>query len=275
MPFVSIRASITAIALLASAQLVSGKALADKAPAPAMHKAVYELRTVSANSNSPVTGVRGSMSYEWADACDGWVVDQRYDLVFQYRDGPSLAMKNSFLSWESKDGQEYEFKARKFIDESLDEEIEGTAELGKTSNRADFTLPQESSVDLSPGSMFPVAHTLALLAQAREGKRFFYKTVFDGSLVDAGSDISAVIGQSRPSEVKSGQVSGDRDLLKGKVIPVVMAYFDREDGNGVPRYELTVQLHENGVAERLLLNYGDYVLDAVLTKLDKLPASGC
>jgi hypothetical protein len=273
MSFVSFRAHTFVLTLLVLSQ--TGAAWAGPNPEPTMHRALYKLRTVSSSSNSPVTQVRGTMSYEWSDACEGWVVDQRYQLEFQYRDGPTLRVKNNFLSWESKDGRDYEFKARKFVDDTLDEEIEGKAHTQTAQGLATFTAPEESEMQLTDGTLFPVAHTLALITQAHAGKRFFYKTVFDGSAVDAGSDISAVLGAPRASGIDIKRVEGDRDLLKGKVIPVVLAYFDHDDATGVPRYELTVQLHDNGVAERLLLNYGDYVLDAELAKIERMPASGC
>ncbi len=264
-------ASTSLLVLLVTAFGTSAPAFADMS----MHKALYELRTISSSSNSPVAHVRGTMSYEWADACEGWVVDQRYKLQFQYRDGPGLEMINNFLAWESKDGMQYEFKARKFIDGALDEEIDGRAAMSPLPSKASFTLPESAEMELSRGTMFPVTHTLELISLAQQGKRFFYKTVFDGSMVDAGSDISAVIGQARNSAIDPEKVKGDRELLRGKMYPITMAYFDKGDGSGVPKYELTVQLLENGVAERLVLNYGDYVLDATLSSLEKLPASGC
>src|SRR5258708_12730775 len=48
------------------------------------HRAVYKMTLERAQSASGVVGAGGTMLYQWADSCDGWTIDQRYNLLMQY-----------------------------------------------------------------------------------------------------------------------------------------------------------------------------------------------
>ena len=78
-------------------------------PAPvveiAPHRAIYKMSLASARSSSTVSDVRGQMMFEWADACDGWTIEQRFQLRFLYTEGDQVDMTTNYATWEAKDGQ--------------------------------------------------------------------------------------------------------------------------------------------------------------------------
>ena len=236
------------------------------------HRAVYKMSLLSARNSSKVSDVRGRMMFEWADACDGWTTEQRFQLRFVYAEGDEMAMNTNYTTWESKDGQRYRFNVRKLVNGEGDEEVRGEAKLDKDgSGSASFTKPEPQEMELPPNSMFPTAHTLAILEHAGAGDNFFNRIVFDGADSEGATEVSTVIGKA--DETKQ---EGTDPLLRGKTVwPVRMAFFPLKSDAAQPEYEMSLRLLQNGVAESMQIDYGDFTVNAVLEKLEALPKSGC
>lgn len=148
----------------------------------APHRAIYKMSLASARNSSIVSDVRGQMMFEWADACDGWTIEQRFQLRFQYSEGEQVDMTTNYATWESKDGQTYRFNVRKLVNGELDEELRGTAEAhGDRPGVARYLKPEEQEIELPGGTLFPSMHTIELLKRAAAGDKLFGTTVFDGS----------------------------------------------------------------------------------------------
>ncbi len=257
-------------------------AAAPPAPAPAPtvaagageiqpHRAVYRMSLLSARNSSKVSDVRGRMMFEWADACDGWTTEQRFQLRFVYAEGDEMAMNTNYTTWEAKDGRRYRFNVRKLINGEVDEEVRGDAWLDKEGGTASFSKPEVQEMALPDGSMFPTAHTLAILDHARAGENFFNRIVFDGADADGATEVSTVIGNA-------GTVKDERGdpLLQGKKAwPVRMAFFPLSSDAPQPEYEMSLHLLQNGVAESMQIDYGDFTVNAILEKIEALPKSGC
>ncbi|MFD2264942.1 cell envelope integrity EipB family protein [Lacibacterium aquatile] len=239
------------------------------------HRAIYTLKLDKAKSASGVVGASGQMFFEWADACDGWVIEQRYRLKMAYNEADELNLNISFVTWESKDGSRYRFTVKKWNDGELTEELAGTARTraGK-SGEATFTQPERSKFDLPRNTLFPSAHTIAVLEAAKAGQNFFAKPVFDGGLMEGASDVTAGIGA-----VHAGDAAATDPLLRARWWPVRIAFFNASDagepGEGTPTYELGMTLLENGIARGMTLDYGDYSVKATLDKLEALPRQKC
>lgn len=280
----------------------AGAALAGPAPAtpgplpPASanvvpHRALYGITLARSSSNSQVTAASGKMSFEWADACDGWITNQRYDLAYSYRDGDDVQIRNDFVSWESKDGNKLQFHVRKLVNGDLDEAIEGSAERSGGQVVAHFTQPEEKDVPLAADTIFPTAHTLQLMQAVQHGPNLLFRKLFDGSDMDSGVSVNAVISKGPASRGSAEEAAdklptrkiGDKDskdvidtkLLASPAKSVSLAFFAPDGGEASPEYEMSFDLHENGVASNMLMNYGDYVLSARLLALEPLPPGGC
>lgn len=241
------------------------------------HQAIYGLSIAAARSGNPVVAVEGGMMLKWADACDGWTLEQRFTMTFVYAQGGALEMKTTFVTWEAKDGLSYRFNARKLVNGQVDEVIRGDASLEGVGRGGAirFVEPEEKVVPLPPGTLFPTEHTLELLRRADAGKRFFFRTVFDGIEASGPTDINAVIGE--PEEVERDD--WDNAVFGGTGWPIRLAFFspgeeDSGEGGG-PDYEVSIRLLWNGVADSMLIDYGDLKIDVSLDTIEALPAPKC
>lgn len=264
---------------------------APAAPAPvpgsaavAPHRAIYRMSMATARNGSPVLDVRGKMMFQWADACDGWTTEQHFRLNFAYAEGEEAKTNTSYVSWEAKDGLSYRFNVRKTINGQLEEEVRGESSLAAEGGKgtASFVRPEESTLTLAPGVLFPTAHTLALIQAALAGERFFSRTVFDGADTDGATAISAVIGapQAGPPPATPGPAEGESKaiasaLLTGTAWPVRLAFFPAKGESSVPEYEMSVVLLANGVTRQLRIDYTDFSVIATLESLESLPRHGC
>ncbi len=239
----------------------------------APHRALYDLSLLSARRSSSVVDVRGRMMFEWADACDGWTVDQRFDLRFLYSGGDEMTMTTSYSTWESKDGLSYRFSVRKLVNGDETEVFRGRAAVDKlgAGGRADYVAPETRQMDLPAGTLFPSMHTVELVRRARAGDHLFLRTVFDGADADGVTDINAVIGS--PTEVAPD--GHDPSLFAGPGWPMRLAFFALGDSGNLPEYELNLVLVSTGVAESMEIDYGDFTVRVALNTIEPLDDLGC
>ena len=54
-----------------------------------------------------------------------------------------------------------------------------------------------------------------------------------------------------------------------------MAFFSPAEKQIEPEYEITINLHSNGVVSALILDYGDIIIDVELVELNFLEHSFC
>ena len=268
-------AAVTAGALLAATPVLAQPAATSMAAVAAKiqpHRAIYAMSLGSARNGSKVSDVRGRMMFEWADACDGWTTEQRFQLRFVYSEGDDMAMNTNYTTWEAKNGLRYRFNVRKLVNGELDEEVRGEANLqADGAGTAQFTKPEPQEMELPAGTMFPTAHTLAILDHAERNEPFFTRTIFDGSDAEGPTEVSTVAG--KPGAPKE---SAKDPLLKvQKSWPVRMAFFPLQSDSAQPEYEMSLRLLENGIAESMQIDYGDFTVNAVLEKIEALPKSGC
>lgn len=258
------------------------------APAPASalaleiapHRAVYEMVLASLRSGASVVDVRGRMTFEWADVCDGWTIEQRFQLSFFYAGGDKVDMVTGYTTWEAKDGRSYRFNVRKLVNGAVDEELRGEAELAGTGGVARYVRPEAVERKLPAGTMFPTAHTIAMLQAASSGEKVFGRTVFDGSDAEGITDINAAVGLRIPAgtgETGTGHapVPGAGSLLEGPAWPFRLAFFVPDEETIAPEYEMGLELQENGVARSMLIDYDDFSVFAKLNEIEALPRPKC
>lgn len=236
------------------------------------HRAIYDLDLASARSSADVTDVGGQMLFEWGDSCDGWTVEQRYRMDFLYSEGQQLNITSAYATWESKDGAEFTFNLRNTTNGQTDKEIRGSAEQDPAGGTAAFRQPEATDIDLPPGILFPTAHTLEMLTRAEAGDVIFRAELFDGTDETRTSDVNTVIGR----RIAPGADPGQNALLRDHPSwPVSMAFFDTAETAETPEYEMSVRLYDNGIIDRMLINYGDFTVRARLTQLEPLQPPDC
>jgi hypothetical protein len=241
------------------------------------HRATYDMKLSVARPNSGIVEVSGRMVLETVDSCDGWEVKQRIKLKFLRNDGEEFDTDSSFSSYETKDGLGLRFSVRNIQNDEVEEELRGQADLdgqgGK--GKASFTLPEARSFELPAGTLFPTTHLALIIRHARDGDKSATYSVFDGARLDGAFQVNAVIGRS--PRAANPPVRGDVALLRGQPSwSVRLAFFAAGDQAGAnPEYELALDLLANGVARSMLLDYGDFAVDARLVQLQALPRPRC
>jgi hypothetical protein len=241
------------------------------------HRAGYELTLKSARSGSGVIDVSGILSYDWADSCDGWVIEQRYLLQVIRGDGPVVQISASYANWESKDGLRYRFyvkRSRGSEDDEQISEVQGEAKLEGDGQGgvARFEKPEKQQVKLPKGTLFPTQHTLLLIKQAIAGEKFNRHPVFDGAEVEGPSMMTAFLLPKRP-EPPGGKPAALTDAQP--VWPATIAVFSGGEATETPSFEMTIYLQANGVVPELVMDYGDFVVHGRLKVYEKLKKAEC
>ena len=243
----------------------------------APHRATYDMKLSVARPNSGIIEVSGRMVLEMVDSCDAWEVKQRIKLKFLRNDGEEFDTDSSFTSYETKDGLGLRFSVRNIQDQEVEEELRGHADLEATGGkgRASFSLPEARSFDLPAGTLFPTTHLALIIRHARDGDQSVSYSVFDGARLDGAFTVNAVIG--KPPRGPYAAVRGDVALLRGQQAwGVRLAFFAAGDqGTANPEYELALDLLANGIARSMLLDYGDFAVDARLVQIQALPRPRC
>ncbi len=243
------------------------------------HRALYSLTLDNTKNASGVAAASGAMYYEWGETCDGWTVDQRFRLRLVYSEEGAVAVNSSLLTWELKDGLRYKFNERRLRNGDVEDDIHGEAHLdGKDKGGvAQFDKPQQKTLTLAPGVLFPTAHTLVLIQHAQAGDTFLSRKVFDGAAVENAGEISAVIGPVLKPDPHAPKPL-DNPLLQRPSWRVSLAFFPANSSKSdadTPDYQLTMRLLDNGVSQDMSLDYGDYVLKAKLDDIEPLPKPSC
>lgn len=252
------------LALCASASLPANSAGLNASSAA--HRAFYTL-TLSTSRGGEVTAARGTMGYEVIDACDGWAVRQRLSMTLTNTDGQDIQMVSDYATWESKDGLKFRFHMKQTTDTAVTSQTDGNATLERIggAGEAHYTVPDDATKPLPPGTLFPMAHTSAILAAAQSGTKFLAIPLFDGTDDGGVEDSSLVVLDWRQPEANKYPLLSNLPSTK-----VRLAFFDAGKGE-VPTYQVGMRYWENGVADNLEMDFGDFVMSAKLTELAPLP----
>lgn len=259
-----LRPLATLVALLATSALAPTRA-ADLVP-PAAHRALYDL-TLESTRGSETAGAMGTMAYEVTDACDGWATRQRLAMTITNREGQDIETVSDYVTWESKDGLALRFRMRQTTDQAVTEQVEGDAKLDSPGGPGTihYTMPTDVEMKMPKGTVFPMAHTEALLAAAENGKRFITLPIFDGTGDKGTQDSSvSVISWDPPGPALNPVLAA---LPSGRVR---IAFFDRpgpgdkSKPDGTPDYEVAMRYWANGVADDLHMDFSDFVMKGKL-----------
>ncbi|HEY7581583.1 MAG TPA: cell envelope integrity EipB family protein [Acetobacteraceae bacterium] len=258
-------------ALLAAALTLCAVALpADAAglnTASAAHRAIYNL-TLNASRGGDVVAARGTMGYEVIDACDGWAVRQRLSMTLTNSEGQDIQMVSDYATWEAKDGLKFRFHMKQTTDTAVTSQTDGDARLEGPggAGQAHYTVPEDTTKPLPAGTLFPMAHTSAILAAAQAGKKFVALPLFDGTDDSGAEDSSIVVLDWKKPEPNKYPLLASLPSTR-----VRLAFFDHSSTGETPTYQVGMRYWENGVADNLQMDFGDFVMDAKMTDLTPLP----
>jgi len=172
-------------------------------------------------------------------------------------------------AWESGDGREMRFAETFYLNEKLIEESTGVATVGPTGGMITFEGREGEEISLERGTMFPATLTERIIAAARSGKSRYSAIVYEGDSEGERFDIRVAIGLKSISEAEG-------ELLYGhETWPVLVSYYDRSAKSELPIYEIAYRLYDNGISDNVLIDYGDYAIEAELQKLEAITKPKC
>lgn len=246
------------------------------------HVAVYDLSLLKAGERAGITGVNGRLAIELSGSeCEDWTVNFRMVSQFFSDDQTTRVLDTQSSTWEAGDGNAINVSQRHFVDSSLDSESKVTASKeadGRTLGTVDKPSPQQ--FELEKDTIFPVMHLHKLVEAAAQGKQLDKSSVFDGTEGTKSYTATTFIGRFRANgEQHTKLVATEAGKLKSvRAWPAVISYYDQAQGknnDGLPSYEVAVEMFENGVSGDMSIDYGEYSLDAKLSKLELKPYGVC
>ena len=273
-----------ALILPATPGLTQGAKDASAATAPlapltaralASHRGIYTLTLDRARENATIVDVSGAMLFEIIDACESWASRQRFTMTLRDREGTELETGSDYATLESMDGRNLRFSLTHMTQGAVKNRVAGQAELtADGSGVARYSEPEVKELPIPPGTLLPNTHTIAALNAARAGQRLLVAPIFDGTTADGAQQTTTVMspwqGPQPVPEAPSLSTLGSSRMR--------IAFFepDGEQAGGArtPSYEVSLRYFENGVADDMIMDFGDFTVRAKLMKLEDAPG-GC
>ncbi|NGM23558.1 cell envelope integrity EipB family protein [Roseomonas stagni] len=252
---------------------VSEEALSAGIARMVAHRAAYRLDLGEAR-NSGIAAVRGAMVFDVADACEGWATRQRMTMTVTDRDGQEIETVSDYATYEAKDNSRLRFSLTQTTQGAVSSRVSGEAELNPDgSGTIRYAEPAGKEEALPTGTLLPMRHTVLAVEAARAGRRLLAAPLFDGTSDEGPQDTTTIISAwtaasgSPRLPMMAGQASGRMRI----------AFFERGAGaNGAsqPEYEVGLRYFENGVADEIIMDFGEFSVSGQALELSALPA-GC
>lgn len=243
----------------------------------APHRAVYDISLKRTEDGSGVSSAEGRMVFEvTGSACDGYRMRQRMIVNIGDEEGNVGLLDFRITTFESGDGDTYNFDSRTTLNEEVVEAVEGEARRQGSRIEVSLTQPAKKTVQLDSSVLFPSQHLQAIIDAALANRKILSVDIYEGAGTGEGSDAAtAAIGGAMPIGVDSPLRNGVRRW------PVSVGYFEpakpAEDGLGeqLPSYQMSFTLYENGVTNDLVMDYGNYALSGSLENIEPLASPDC
>jgi hypothetical protein len=231
--------------------------------------AVYDLSLAKLRTHD-VTGATGQMRFSVADGCTGWGTTQHLTLLIRNADGSLSKTVTDYITWETKDGNLLTFTLREKDDDGkLVIDDAGTATRNAVGGTIAYSTPANRLMTMPPGTLFPMAHTQAILDAGARGKKFISVPLFDGTTDDGAQHTFVIIlGHNGPAP------NSFPELAKLASTNVDIAFYERKNTDENPDFRSQMRYYDNGVASEILMDFGDFVMRGNLDHLT-IPQSNC
>jgi len=275
--------TVSLAALLAMSGSAGAQVASPKTMELAPHRAVYDLSLDQSGAGSNVTDIRGKLIYDFTgSACAGYTLNTRLLTQIFDREGKPSVTDIRSESFEQAGGERFTFNTSQYLNNQLSEATKGIA-LRKSSNKGallvELEKPKKGTVKLASNVVFPTQHSLEILKAAQLGESRLQANLYDGS--EKGVKIyetSTVIGSplSRDENAKLPAVKNSNALNDLRAWPIVISYYDaKQSKDGLPTYEVSFRMYENGVSRKLRLDYGTFSLAGELASIEFLTPKSC
>jgi hypothetical protein len=241
------------------------------------HRAIYDINLARTDQGSGVSSASGRMVFEVTGSkCEGYRIRQRMVVNIGDEEGNLGLLDFRISTYESAEGDVYNFDSQTTINKEVIDAIEGEARRHGDSIEVKLTEPSEKTVTLNGRTLFPSQYLQAIISAAVENRSFLAADIYEGAGTGEASDAaSAAIGDA-------ASIRQDGPLRNGvRRWPVTVGYFtgDKEQesdlGEELPTYQMSFTLYENGVTNDLIMDYGDYALAGALKEIEPLTGPEC
>jgi hypothetical protein len=247
------------------------------------HRAIYDLSLGDTRANTQVAGVRGRILYDFdGNACQGYSLEFRQVSELDSGEGKVSTTDLRSTTWEGADAKSFKFTSQNFVDQNLVDTVDGHAEHDTSKTAVNLDKPQQKSLNLAAGVVFPTEHMLRIINAARAGQNILDFPVYDGSETgDKVFDTLTVIGgKIAPGERNHADAAaGVPSLAALPRWPVKISYFERgqaqDSSEQTPAYAIGFELYENGISRALTLDYNDFVVNGKLSSLELKDEKPC
>ena len=255
---------------MVAALLATGAQAARAAEAPtplAPHRAVYDL-TLESVSGGQIVSASGSMTYVLSDACSAWSTQQELNLQTASRSGAQTEIRTDYAVLEDKDGGHMVFRTHQYGSGVTEQKISGEATMTATGGQVHYTQPGVNVVPLAAGTLFPVAHTRAIIAAGRAGQATIEPALFDGTTEKGATDTFVVLMGWKPPPAQTDIPA----LAHLGSVATHVAYYDHTTHDMPPDFDIGMRYFENGASDRLDMNFGEFRMRGTLRTFTPLPA---
>lgn len=252
---------------------LSAEALAAGIARMAPHRAAYRLDLGEARG-SGITAVRGAMVFDVADACEGWATRQRMTMTVVDREGQEIETVSDYATYEAKDNSRLRFSLTQSTQGAVSQRVAGEAELRPDgAGTVRFSDPAGQEETLPAGTLLPMRHTVLAVEAARAGQRILSAPLFDGTTSEGAQDTTTVV-----TSWAATTGTPRFPLASGLSGQMRIAFFERgtaaAGGASQPEYEVGLRYFENGVADEITMDFGEFSVTGRALELAPLPG-GC
>lgn len=239
------------------------------------HRAAYRLTLDRAREGGTISAANGAMAYEMLDACEGWTTRQRFSLTITDRDGQEVETTSDYATWESRDGTRLRFALTQTTGGAVSQRIQGEAEVTPDGGVVRYQQPEPREIALPRGTMLPNFHTIVTLNAARTGQRIVSAPLMDGTTVHGAQDSTTVLGAwNPPAPVERFPALSPLASTRMRI-----AFFERNPDNqrgsggaSTPDYEVSLRYWENGVADEMKMDFGEFIVDGRMVEFQAIPS---
>lgn len=246
------------------------------------HVAVYDVTLKRAEDRLGIVKVAGRLVLELSGSdCSDWTVNFRMVSQFYSEDQSVKLLDTQSSTWESGTSHKLQVTQRHFVDNALDTEarVGATIETGGRVH-GQIDQPKGETFELARGTIFPIAHLKKIVMAAEKKEHRDKSIVFDGSEGSKSYTAITFIGTERKAGTHTTALkTGDASRL-GRVAawPVAISFYDPDNNKhveGTPSYQMEFEMFANGVSGDMIIDYGDYALEADLAKLEYNKPGSC
>lgn len=245
------------------------------------HRATYSITLNDTHDDEDyddedIADVKGQMTIQLAKAGEGWAIEQKCTVHIYHKDGTAEQVITTLATYETMDGLKYSFNER-ILKGDQEETISGDAILASKGGAGIVTYqePDESTIQLPVGTIFPTQHLIHMLQAAMRGQKIVSNIVFDGSSeTHEPVQVNTVLGASQ--DAKLTLTNQDEKLaLKNKNLwqakkmwPMRMAIYAMDSDGPEADYEIEQNVLDRGVIRDMTLDYGTFKVKAVLNQVE-------